>query len=194
MPLRKISNRALIGIIFTLTTITLSAVAAVSTANYLQFFPAVQQVQLELSSFQWNDTNGSLNATAIFAVWTTGSYQGLNLQSLQTGVDIKLPNQTLTQGQLLSPAQAPLRQGAKINVTLPFTGVLSTGQQVAKFPRQDVQFTFAVTIVLSTFLDKVNRFEAIYNCQSSGGPGNCVETGILISSSSGGPIVGGGGI
>ena len=186
MAAGRLSRRGALSIIFLVTTAVASTAAAQSTSNYLQFYPALQQLQLQLSKFQWNGNTTYLNGTAVFTFASKSSYRGMTFTGVLPGLEIDIPNRTLPQ-YLSTPSipYQPLNPTTPVTISIPFIGAPDTSQLVNKVPRQDIQFLFNINVQISTFLDKVTSFTLLYQCvnNGAGGLGTCAEAAILLNRS-----------
>jgi hypothetical protein len=179
----KLSRRGTLSIVFLAMTAIASAAAAQSTSNYLQFYPALQQLQLEPSKFQWNGNATYLNGTAVFILTSRSAYRGMTFTGVQPSLEIDIPNRTLL--QFLFPPSIPyqsLNPTTPVTINIPFIGAIDTPQLVNKVPKRDVQFLFNINIQLSTYLDKVATFTLLYQCVNNGAGvlGPCGEAAILL--------------
>ena len=182
----KLSRRATLTIIFLVTTAVASTAAAQSTSTYLQFYPALQQLQLQFSKFQWNGNATYLNGTAVFTLASKSSYRGMTFTGVLPSLEIDIPNRTLS--QFLSTPSIPyqsLNSTTPVTIDIPFIGAPDTPQLVNKVPKQDIQFIFSINIPISTFLDKVTTFTLEYQCVNNGAVvlGTCVEAAIVLNRS-----------
>jgi hypothetical protein len=183
----KLSRRGTLSIIFLVTTAVAFTAAAQSTSNYLQFYPALQQLQLQFSKFQWNGNATYLNGTAVFTFASKSSYRGMTFTGVQPNLEIDIPNRTLLQ-YLFPPSipYQPLNPTTPVTINIPFIGAPDTPQLVNKVPNQSIQFLFDINIQISTFLDKVTTFTLAYQCVSNGAGalGPCGEAAIVLYRSS----------
>jgi hypothetical protein len=186
MAVSRLSRRGTLSIIFLATTAVASAAAAQSTSNYLQFYPALQQLQLQPGKFLWNGNATYLNGTAAFTLASGSSYRGMTFTGVQPSLEIDIPNRTLLQ-YLFPPSipYQPLNPTTPVTINIPFIGAPDTPQLVNKVPNQDVQFLFNINIQISTFLDKVTSFTLLYQCvnNGAGGLGTCAEAAIVLNRS-----------
>ncbi len=166
-----------------LATSTVTGVNAVLGANnYLQFYPALESLRLNLTDLQWASSKTSLNGTVQLSLLNPSNYKGMSLKVFHSSLKIVLNgSETISQPMPGSGAKGPLGPNIPINVTQSFSGTLDGPQRVnATMSRgEEVKFVFTITLVLSTFLDKAAATIVTYQCESRRGPGTCTQTTIV---------------
>lgn len=191
----RIPRRDLFTIIFALLTLTITAVAIVSIADYSQFFPALSGLQVKLASLNWHIVNGTMSqlitiTNVSFTVENPTGYTGLTLRGFQPTLDI--PNTTIPATVFgVEIITSPLDPGKPTTINFPDYNV---SQGAVTFWRQthNIQFRFFNDFLLSSLLNHVGSLKVTYLCASSGGPKACEQTAISISTASL-PLPGGGG-
>jgi hypothetical protein len=182
-------------VVFVVATAILSTVGGLDAANYQQFFPALQQLQVSIISLQAQPDNQSLNGVVTFGIKNPTSYTGLGLQSFSTNFTTVSSNGTsIPEGSIIyTPRMSPLSPGSIIRYTLQFVGSGSGPRQVAQFIKdgRTISYVFEVILFPTTFFDRVISLSIAYQCTSSGSAAACQQQGILvITSGTGGPTRG----
>jgi len=199
MRLQEVEGRDILTLAFMITTVVFAGVAVPYTYSYYQFYPAIKQLGLTISSFDFNPTNTSLNAVVVFNITSPSSYSGLTLTYLTAADDIKVPgNVTILQG--LIPYQPPakaLTPGSHVIIPIPFIGEGYGPYRVTQFlktntTKPQITFEYAVSLFLSSFLDTYAEIILTYSCTATVNSGNCVSAGILLNLK--GPSASGGGL
>ncbi len=195
MSMMNLSPRNQLVVVFVLATALLSTVGGLDTANYQQFFPALQQLQVSITSLQAQPDNQSLNGVVTFAIKNPTSYSGLGLQSFATNFTTVSSNGTsIPEGSIIyTPRISPLSPGATIRYTVQFVGSGSGPRQVTQFIKdgRTISYVFALILFPTTFFDRVISLSIAYLCTSSGSAAACQQQGIIIiTSGTGGPTRG----
>jgi|SRR6266699_1204656 len=195
MSMTNLSPRNRLVVVFVLATALLSTVGGLDTANYQQFFPALQQLQVSITSLQAQPDNQSLNGVVTFAIKNPTSYTGLGLQSFAVNFTTVSSNGTsIPEGSILfSPRVNPLNPGSTVRYTLQFVGSGAGPRQVTQLLKdgRTISYVFALLLFPTTFLDRVISLTIAYLCISSGNAAACQQQGvIIITSGTGGPTRG----
>src|SRR6266702_1411918 len=197
----KISRRIILAIILSAITITSAITATEGTINYYNFYPAVQQLQLNITTFQSVNVNSNQNAPVLelqqitLTVKNPTDYKGLALTHVGATLYIisLTSNQTSPQGILpYAPGSGPLSPGNTITIAYPNFNATSDASIFAA-KGYTMRFAFDVQIVLASFLDRIGSITISYLCNSPGGPVNCVEVSVDLSGAPGGVTGSGGG-
>jgi len=180
----KMTRRDRLTLFFLLLTITASVFTAVGTLNYMQFYPALLKLQLNLTNLEWATSTDQLEARAIFVLTNPTSYSPLVMKAFEGEFDIQLNgNTTIPQGSFPSARTLPLQPGVLNTITISFEGTAEAARQVAtaQATGEEVKFLFIIDIVLSTFLDKMTGISLSYVCEASRGPGSCKQEAFVFS-------------
>jgi hypothetical protein len=195
MSTTNLSLRNQLLIVFVVSTAILSTVGGLDAANYQQFFPALQQLQVSIVSLQAQPDNQSLNGVVTVAIKNPTSYTGLGLQSFATNFTTVSSNGTsIPEGSILfTPRVNPLNPGSTIRYTLQFVGSGSGPRQVTQLLKdgRTISYVFELILFPTTFFDRVISLSIAYQCTSSGSASACQQQGIIaITSGTGGPTRG----
>jgi hypothetical protein len=191
--IRKVSARTALAIVLLIITLITSSITAVNTANYSQFYKALAGIRLDLTSLLFKPVTDSYGATKAvanitFTINNPTSYKGIILTGV---VPIFVVNAsglvTRPTGLTTIFESEPLLSNRIFAISFPFN---STWDRTWQNP----QFVFTMTLLLSTFLDKVATFFTTFQCQSGGGPGICEQLAVSILGKGGFGGGGGGGV
>ncbi len=196
MELEKLPRKTQLLLAFLVATIVLSTVGALDTLNYVQYFPALEQLRVNVQSLQYRPNNSSLNGNVTLQFENPTGYTGLGLQALNVNFTI-IANEstTIPQGVIsYTIFPATLDPSSMINYTLPLDGNGNGPSTVTQTLKTGgtIRFIFSVDVFLKTFLDAVYRTSIPYQCTNNQIPASCDQIGILILSKNGGPSGGGG--
>jgi len=178
-------KRDLLTVILLFAAVSGSALTAVATVNYLSFYPTLEQLQLSLTSFQYNSTGQSLTIAASFLIKNQASYRGLEMKAFGADYGIELPqNVTMDQGSL--PDKRVIGQlgpGASITATFKFNSTVEAARRVRETldAGGDVKFVFRIDLILVTFLDEFTGVSPFYLCEARQGPAACEQLFIALS-------------
>lgn len=202
-----IAGRSLVTIILALTTLASAGVAAAFSINYYQFYPALQQIQMNNTAMSFAPTNSSLNAYAIFTLVNPTSYNGLTLAEFEPTVDVYGPGGLpIPAGNFLGyiAARESLDPGRTITENVSFTGSGSGVLQIYNMvhpqsgqgvPLSDFNFNFTIGVTLNTFLQTFTAVRLVYTCFTHfGGGGACSEIAVLLNGTPNPSTGGGGGV
>jgi hypothetical protein len=190
--IRKISAKTALAIVLLIFTLTTTSITAVNTANYSQFYKALAGLRLDLTSLVFKTVTNSFNATKAvanitFNVYNPTSYKGIILTGVGPVFVVNASGSVTNPTGLTTIFESqPLVYNRIFPISFPFN---STWDRTWQNP----QFVFTMTLLLSTFLDKVATFFASFQCQSAGGPGLCEQLAVSILGK-GGFGGGGGGV
>ncbi len=195
MDLARLPVRTQLTIVLLVVTVLISAVAALNTSNYQQFFPALEQLQVSIISIHANPSSQSLNGSVTFAIENPTGYSGLAMKDLLTNFTVTFPNMTIPQGSILYGGSLKrLNPNSPIDITLELVGSGTGPDQVTKLIKNGAipQYAFTINLILTTFLDQVLGMTIPYQCPSTTTPVACEQVGIIVTSNGGGPSGGGG--
>jgi hypothetical protein len=205
MLLAKISKRNQLTLAFVALTLIALVVAAFGASNYYQFYPAITNIEVRVTSLQTkilNDSSGTpiaLQIKVAFSVENPTDYTGLSLNHFESTFDVvaftsPTSNTTISGTSLpYSTATGTLnpRDTVKIGIS-PFNAPGEAAQRASQ-PGTRIQLLFHLHFVLSCFLNKVALVIPAYDCTSSGEPTTCGQTGMTLLTTGGGLGGGGGG-
>jgi len=199
VKLQEVEGRDILTIALIITTVVSAGVAIPYTYDYYQFYPAVKQLGLTISSFDFNPTNTSLNAIVVFNITSPSSYSGLAVTYLTATDDIRAPgNVTIPQGLIpYSPPRRDLTPGTHVIFAIPFIGEGYGPYRVTQFLKTNSTkpqfiFEYAVSLFLSSFLDTYAEVILAYSCSATVNSGSCTSAGIFLNLK--GPSSSGGGL
>ncbi len=179
-------GRDILTLIFLSTTIASAGVGGIYTYHYTQFFPAINQLQLDISSFSFNPTSSSLNATVVFTITNPSSYSGIRITDFITDLTIQAPgNITIPQGIVpFYVRPTTLDPQNRVMLRIPFTGSLNgpyrVYQLLSMYTTSQFRFNFTSTVFLSTFLYVHAGVLAVYECTTTTIAGSCAQAGVLV--------------
>lgn len=156
------------------------------TYHYTQFFPAMKQLQLDISSFSFNPAPLSLNATVVFTVTNPSSFSGVSMTDFITDFTVQAPgNFILPQGFVSFNVQAaPLDPQKQVTLRIPLTGSLNGPYKVYQLLKQyaisQFRFNFTSTVFLSTFLQSYATLQARYECTTTIATGSCAQAAVVL--------------
>jgi len=197
--LAKITPRRTLGAIMVAMTIALAVIATVASVNYYQLYPALDQLQLKVSTFSWTPVNSFGGGIIIelqkivFTIANPTGYRGLSLEHFGATLFIfDNYNNTFPQGSLpYATGSGPLDPGGTITITVPpFNSTAFTGNAASE--TSNLHYDVDVQLALASFLDKVGTITGSYLCDSAGGPISCQEIAVTISGTPGGTTGGAG--
>jgi len=193
-------GRDLLTLVFVISTIASSAVAGAYTYNYYQFYPALRSIELKVYSFQYNPTNTSLNAQAVFTIENPSSYSGFTMTEVLASFDISPPGGgVIPQGLTLYELghSVALTPGKITSLKIPFTGTgngpITVYNMIQNHQATQSQFIFdyRVEVYVSTFMDTYASIIILYACTTQGTTGQCQQGEIALATT--GPSSNGGG-
>lgn len=185
MSAYKVSELQVLAVLFVLVVAVEVGLATASTTNYFQFYKALGQTQVSLVELQVVPVPSSQTSqvSLVFSVENPTSYQPIVMQDFSIGFTV---TNSTNGGTLVGPLQqaargqsGPLDPNIASNVTMNFA---------LPIPAKDTQFTFTVTMDLSTFLDSLELIQSTYGC-TTGQPQLCQ----LMSTTTTSPVSPGGG-
>jgi hypothetical protein len=186
-------------LIFLAVTLTSTAVGGAFTTRYSQFFPALQQMQLNIPSFTFNPTNTSLNARVTFMITNPSSYSGLILTDFLANLTIQGPGNVIIPQDLIPSylTRSSIDPGKPVTFSIPFSGVRYAPYQVDQMIRNGAttaqfRFNFTATNFLSTFLDSYTSVIVVYQCTATIETGSCTQAAVLLKTNPGTSPYGGG--
>ena len=191
--------RDALTLIFLATTIISAGVAAISTNHYVEFFPAMQQLRLGISSFTFSPTNTSLGAVVSFAILNPSSYTGIGVTDFVTNFTVQAPgNNIIPQGVVnFNFKPASLDPQKTVTVSIPITGSGNgpyyVHQLLSQYTTAQFRFNFTSTVFLSTFLQNYATVQTDYECTTTVNVGSCAEVGVLLKTHPGPGTSAGGG-
>jgi hypothetical protein len=205
MLLAKISKRNQLTLAFVALTLIALVVAAFGASNYYQFYPAITNIEVRVTSLQTkilNDSTGApvaLQVQVAFSVKNPTAYTGLSLNHFESTYEVvaftsPTINTTISGTSLpYSTATGTLNPGDNVKIGInPFNATREAAQRASQ-PGTRIQLVFHLHFVLSSFLNKVALVVPSYDCMSSRGPTICAQTGMTLLTAPGGLGGGGGG-
>lgn len=181
----EMSRRDQLTILFLLVAISAAALNVMGTVNYLRFYPTLTKLQLDMTSFQWNNTGEAIEITASFLIRNLGNYDGLNLKSFEGVFNIQLsPTVTMSQGSIpFKRLTGPLDPGGTVSTSYKFNSTAEAARRVRETIDSggEVKFIFEIDMILLTFLESYTGVSAFYLCEASQGPGTCEQRFITLT-------------
>jgi hypothetical protein len=151
----------------------------------------MKQLQLDISSFSFNPTSLSLNATVVFTVMNPSSYSGVSITDFITTFTIQAPGNIIIPQGIVPFYVRPtaLEPQNRVTLRIPITGTL-TGpyrvyQLLSQYATSQFRFNFTSTVFLSTFLYTHAAVQALYECTTTTSAGSCAQAGVLLKTNPG---------
>jgi len=191
--------RDILTMIFLITTVTSAGVAGVFTYHYVQFFPSMKELRLDISLLSFNPTPLSLNATVIFKVTNPSSYSGVSLTDFVTNFTIQAPGNVIIPQGFVDVYIRPKALDSQNQITLrvPITGSRDGPYKIYQllntYTPSQFRFNFTSTVFVSTFLQSYATVQAIYECTTTINTGSCDQAAVLLKTHPGPGTSAGGG-
>ncbi len=157
----RLDTRTILALLFILVSLTSAIYITFTTVNYLSFYPALGQVQFQLSSVAFNNSQ-TPSVTARVAIENPTDYSGFQVSQVTfRGFFQAASDGTLFQElPLFYPQFFQVSLGAHSRLVLGITMALEA-QQAAELQnfstssQGHVTVNATITVVISTFLDPV---------------------------------------
>ncbi len=157
----RLNTRTILALLFVLVSLTSAIYITFTTVNYLSFYPALGQVQFQLSSVAFNNSQ-TPSVAARVAVENPTDYSGFRVSQVTfRGFFQAASDGTLFQElPLFYPRFFQVSLGAHSRLVLGITIALES-QQAAELQnfsissQGHVTVNATITVVISTFLDPV---------------------------------------